>query len=318
MEEKRIQYIGESGKPYKCLMAISAILNSGCLPERVTIVTFEVQHGKTVVEHHLFLFWNWGSFPLTIVPAGFTSGYSGDGPTAFSLALCMIKNEQVPMYEYYTDNGDTFADIIENKIPNINDPVYQEIKNRSGKLTYLRSAWVIPEHKEMLQRGQIWRAFHWYREPRCNWITEAIGDVDLYYPDVGRKLRIAEGKLQDTEHIEEWQSTGILLRDAWIELLRKICQDEGLDLSGIGHDQVSDMLNKLKLNEKIRKFMKSIFDFNLHVQHNRNINRPITRASLAATVLAMQMLIHKVLIEKGSDIDYLADNLIYGKELEEE
>lgn len=317
MEEKQILYLGESGKTHQCLIAISTIINSGYLPESATVVTFEVQHGKTSVEHHLFLFWNWEASPLTIVPAGFTSGYSGGGSRAFSLALCMIENKQVPMYEYYTTNGDTFADINENKIQNMSAPIYQEIKNKSRKLTYIRSGWVTPEHKEMLQRGQIWRAFYWYSGHKCDWITEAIGDVDLYHPAVGRKLRIAEGKLKDAEYVEEWQSAGILLRDAWIELLQKVCQDEGLDLSGIGQDQVSDMLGKLQLNEKTKKFIKSIFDFNLHVQHNRKIDRHITRASFASTALTMQMLVHKALIEKGSSIDNLADNLLYGKELEE-
>ena len=218
MEEKQIQYLGVPGIIDKCLIAISAILNSGCLPESATVVTFEVQRGKTLVEHHLFLFWNWGSFPLTIVPSGFSSGYSGGGPTAFSLALCMIKSKQVPIYEYYTQDGNIFADIDENKIPNVTDPIYQEIKNKSGKLTHLRSAWVIPEHKEMLQRGQIWKFFYWYTEHKCDCITEAISNVDLFNPEIGRKLRLAEDKIGEGGQTEDWQNAGLLIRDAWIEL----------------------------------------------------------------------------------------------------
>lgn len=317
MEEKHIQYLGEPGAYAKCLLAVSAILNSGRLPERVTIVTYEVKHGKTFVEHHLFLFWNWGGFLLTIVPAGFSSGYFGGGPIAFSIALCMIKSKQVPMYEYYTDNGDKFADINENKIPNISNPVYQEIKDNSGKLTYLRSVWVLPEHKEMLDRGQIWRAFDWYSEPKCDWVTEAIADVDLYHPDVGSKLRIAESKLKDTEHAEEWQSSGILIRDSWIELIQKICQERRVDISDISdQDKVKYMLRKLRLNEKVEKFIMAVFNPSLYVQHKRNmedIDLPIVKACLAATVLTMQMLTRKEFKELGPTLNEIISNLQYGE-----
>jgi len=290
---RRIQYLGESGITSKCLLAISSILNSGCLPESVTITTLGPEHHPShVVEKHLFLFWNWGHFKLTIVPSGFASGYSGEGPMGFSLALCMIRSKQIPFYHMYV-NETEFETINKGRILQVGNPLYQRIKVNAQRLPCFYHGWILPGHEELLTRGQLWRCFTWYSEPQSDWITEAIGDIDLYYPEVGKTLRIAVKKLNEVESIKEWQTVGILLRDAWIELIQKICHEKGVDLSGIGHDQVSGMLGKLYLSEKIERFMKSVFDFSLHIQHNRKIDRSVTRAALAATVLSMQMLLYK-------------------------
>ncbi len=127
-EEERVQYLGDPGKNNQCLIALSAILNSGCLPKSATVVTFSVLLGKQLIEHHLFIFWDWGGSPVTIIPSAFTSGYEGAGPEAFSLALCMISSKKIPLFEYYTQDGNEFADLHECKMQNPNNPTYQEIK----------------------------------------------------------------------------------------------------------------------------------------------------------------------------------------------
>jgi hypothetical protein len=292
-EEKQVQYLGESGKTNQCFIALSAILNSGCLPKSVTVVTFTVIKGKQLIEHHLFIFWDWGRYPVTIVPSAFTSGYEGAGPEAFSLALCMISSKKIPMFEYYTRDGNEFADLDEGKIQNPNNHIYQEMKKHDGWSNCLRDAWVNKKHKNMLERGQIWRAYYWYTEQKCDSITEAISNIDLFNSGVGKKLRLANDKIKNGIQTEDWQETGVLIRDSWIELSQKLCEFNKIDTSSIEKDKVMDKLRKLNLNEKILSLAKSCFDLSSKVHHDRNITQEVAMACVESSIFTMQSLTSK-------------------------
>ena len=282
----KIQYLGQSGHTPLCLIAIDAILNTGILLDRATIVS-HMYNRQARQEDHLFLFWNWGYFPLTVVPSGFSSGRSGGGPHGFSLAICMVRSKGIPLEQIDVSESEFRA--IEHG--QIDKKLYMKIKAESERFPFPYSRWVLDEDEELLERGRLWEKFFW-REPKTDWITEAIADVDIYDPKAGRKLRLAVDKIKDTENVEEWQSTGILIRDAWIELAQKICQAMNIDTSGIGLNDVKGMLGRLELDHKILEFMKSVYDLSQKVQHDRRIDEPTAKACLIATALSMQTLIY--------------------------
>ena len=91
IDPMEIQYMGMLGHSRSCLAAVEDIVTSETPPTRATLVSsFDNDSIAQPIWMHLFLFWNWNYVPLTIVQSGFTSGFSGTGPGAFSLALCMI------------------------------------------------------------------------------------------------------------------------------------------------------------------------------------------------------------------------------------
>ena len=282
-----VQYLGRPGFTNVCLFAIDAIVNSRRLPEMATIVSTPPYSENERLDH-LFIFWNWYYFPVIVVPSGFASGYSGQGPKGFSLAICMIRDKGIPINGTYIDE-DEFDLINKGKIRDIHDPLLQKIRLESELYTWPWPEWVSDEDEELLERGQLWRKFLW-REPKVDWLTEAIADVDLYRPGVGKKLRLAVDKLK-SEDVEEWQSVGILMRDAWIELMQTLCQEKNIDTSGIRKDRVTQRLAKLKLDERVLNFMKSAFDLSQKIHHDTKIDLSIPRACVMATALAMQTLI---------------------------
>jgi len=294
--ENKVQYLGRSGYTADCLIAIDAILNSGRLPERATIVSTP-PHSRRERLDHLFLFWNWWHFPLVIIPSGFASGYSGAGQRGFSLAICMIRGKGIPIDGIFISEK-TFALIDRGDIGDVNNPVYQQIRLDSELYTWPWPGWVLDEHEELLRREQLWRAFYW-REIRSDWINEAVGDVDLYNPEVGTRLRLAINKLEKGD-VAEWQNTGIQLRDAWIEFLRQLCLEQNIDVSDIRSDDVTGMLTKLRIRDRFKKLAKSAFDLSLEIQHDRNVSKSVTRTCVITSILSLQTFLELLVIkEKG-------------------
>jgi len=286
----KVQYIGQSGYTQPCLLAIDAILNSGSLPEKATLVSWASDR-RSQMEEHLFLFWNWGYSPLTIVPSGFSSGYSGEGPRGFSLAICMIRSKGIPLDGVYVGES-KFRTIDRGQIDDVNAPIYQNIKTQSELLTWPWPLWVMDEDEELLERGQLWKKLYW-REPRTDWITEAVTNIDIHYPTVGRKLRLALNKLR-LEEVEEWQSAGILIRDAWIEFAQKLCEAKHIDTSGIEKDKARDMLKKLEIDERLFNLARAGFNLSFKTHHDRNIAKHIAMACAISTIMSMQTVIEEM------------------------
>jgi hypothetical protein len=289
----RIQYLGESGYPPLCLLAIDAILQDGCLPEKATIVSTPPppwEGGRR--QEHLFLFWNWWHFPLIIVPNGFSSGYSGEGPKAFSLAICMIRSKKIPLEGIFVTRSQ-FGNINEGRLGSIDAPILQKIKTRGELLPFPFPDWVSDEDEQLLERGQLWRKFYW-RKPKIDCITEAIGNIDAHIPEVGRKLRLAVDKLK-IDKKEEWQSAMIHIRDAWIELAQRLCDLKTLDTSNLQTDAVVDRLKKLKIDKTDeRLFNLARASFNLSMKHHaRKIDIDTATACVISTIVSMQTVIRE-------------------------
>ena len=291
----KIQYLGSSGYTQECLLAIDAILNSGCLPEKATIVSTPKHERIDGRLDHLFIFWNWHYFPLVIIPSGFASGYSGEGSKGFSLTICMIREKGILIDSVFLDESE-FSSIDRGEIQDVNHPIYTKIKLNSEPIDWAWPDWILDKHALLLSRGQIWREFRW-RKQKTDWLSNAIGALDiLVSEDVGRKLRLALKKLNESEQKEEWQTVGILVRDAWIEMTQELCNQKKIDTSDIEADKVVDRLIKLKINtkdEKLFNLAKAAFNLSFKTYHDRNIGRFIARACLVSTIASMYAILVK-------------------------
>ena len=287
-EKLSVQYLGQSGYTATCLIAIDAILNSGSLPDVATIVSHNRGNQQ---EDHLFLFWNWGYSPLVVVPSGFASGYPGEGPKGFSIAICMIREKHIPVRNVYISQNE-FDKIDCGRITNIDDPIFSRIKLNSEIATFPWPLWVNPQDEELLERGQLWRQYYW-RNPKTDLITEALADVDLYCPEAGKRLRIALRKLEIEETVE-WQATGIHIRDAWIELASKICREKHIDTNNLLPDDVTGRLSKLGLAEQLKRLAKSTFDLSLKNQHDRRILQCVAKTCIITAAFSMQSVLEIV------------------------
>jgi len=285
---RTIQYIGLDGYSFDGLLSIYAILNSGALPKRVTIVSV-IRPADPPQGTHLFLFWDWGHFKLTIVPGAFTSGYAGMGPKAFSLAICMIRNKKIPIDE--VEVPERVFNAIKKRQVSAN--ILKEILAKSEELLFPFPDYVLQYHGELLERGKIWREYYWC-EHKIDQLTEATSTIDDYDAELGKKLRSAIDKLQYSEDREEWQQIGLLMRDSWIVLMQKLCKEKSIDTSNIGHNDVKAMLGKLKLEDEILGLSKSAYALCLKIQHDRNITRTIAQTCTVTTITLMQTILYAV------------------------
>jgi len=280
-----VQCLGISGIPLSCLLAIEAILDSKELPERATIVT-HVKDRRNRQEEHLFLFHDWCRVPLTVVKSGFASGYSGDGPKTFSLAICMIRSKDIPIYGF--DAGTTQFRLIGQG--RIDKQSYRRIMAESEPLTWPWPLWILDEHEALLNEGKLWKGLYW-RGERSDWLTNVIGDIAEYNPMTGKKLRLATDQLERFEETEQLQQIGILVRDAWIEFTQKIWAGlTNIDKSGIGPNDVKGMLERSRLYDKAIKTASLAVDMANKVEHDRSITSDVARACVAITAIVMGML----------------------------
>lgn len=280
-----VQCLGISGIPLPCLLAIEAILDSKELPERATIIT-NVKNRRNLQEEHLFLFHAWCGVSLTVVKSGFASGYPGDAPKAFSLAICMIRSKAIPIYGF--EAGMTEFRLIERG--RIDKQLYRKIMTEGELLTWPWSLWVLNEHEALLDEGKLWKGLCW-RGDKSEWLTKAIGDIAEYNPMAGKKIRLAVDQLERLKETEQMQQIGILVRDAWIEFTQKIWAGlTDIDRSCIGPDDVKGMLRKSRLDNEPVKIAALALDMANKVQHDRNVTFNFTKACVVITALAMDML----------------------------
>jgi hypothetical protein len=294
-----VQYLGESGLTQPCLQAISAILNSGILPERATIVT-RIYKGTSprLQQKHLFLFWNWGYIPLTVIPCGFASGYSGEGPRGFALAICLIREKNIPIDGVLVEKP-IFDAIDKGKLKYVDDQIFKDIKSAAETYNWPWGDWVPEKYEEALERGRLWYHSYLQRYTPTNPVYMAIANVHLFNPDVGKKVRLAEDKIRKGGQTEDWQNAGLLIRDAWIELSQYLCDFKQIDTSDIEKDKVIDKLRKLKLDDEIFNLAKASFDLSLKVHHDRKITKEVAIACVRSSIFTMQSIVYKYIDQKG-------------------
>lgn len=128
-----------------------------------------------------------------------------------------------------------------------------------------------------------------------DWVAENINRIETHCPVVAHKVRLAILKL-DSENVEEWQNATMLMRDAWIELSKWLCQVKDIDTSDISPDSVIDRLRKLEIDKADeRLFNLARASFNLYSKHHkRDIDLDTAVACVISTVVSMKTVIREV------------------------
>jgi hypothetical protein len=301
MEEdisQRVQCLGVSGHPRQCLYAVEAIMDSNSLPEKATIVTY-VKDQQNLQEEHLFLFWNWCNVTLTVVRNGFASGYAGDGPKSFSLAICMIRSKAIPIEGVYV-NLREFRLLDQGRISPV---LYQKLKVESELLTWPWPLWVYEEHEKLLEQEKLWHNLGWQRK-RSD-IEEALDSINDFHPLVSRKLRLAIKQLAESTELEEQQEVGILIRDAWIEFAQKLFAERRTSESAVvGANDVKAMMRIVIRDDETYKLVCGVYVLSLKVQHDRSANFAVARWCTVMTILSLGALIVNIKDREKSSQTY--------------
>jgi hypothetical protein len=282
---RRVQYLGASGYTRQCLVAIDAILNSGCLPKRAIIVS-TFPRGSNRGQYHLFVFVDWDHFHITVVPSGFASGYGGEGPRGFSLAICLIREKGIPIWTIDVEDAD-FRKIDLGEVRYWNDRLLRDILVRSEECQWPWPGWTAEAHEQLLERGLLWHECYW-RQPETDQITRAISEIDIEFPVVGQKLRLARKKVDESRNSEELQQVGILIRDAWIEFSNAACVALQVDSSDVENDKVINRLKKLKLEDELLDSCRASLNLSLKVQHDRAATKDKAEMCLMLSVFSMR------------------------------
>ena len=275
-----MQVMGLSGISRPCLYAIEAVLDSAALPNKATIVTLETRL-DTGQEEHLFLFWDWCGVPLTVVRNGFSSGYPGEGPRSFSLAICMIRSRSVPIDGFYA----TEAEFRMLDSGSISSRLCQKIKLNGQALTWPWPLWVSDRHEELLAEGLLWDNLGWDR-PEGD-LNRALRQIRVSNMLVWRKLCEALQSTLGCSESEQAQPAGVLLRDAWIELAQKLGEETQIDRNGLGTNDVKGLMRRILRNDVEYELVRSNYDFALRVQHDRDVDPTVARRCILMTVLTM-------------------------------
>ena len=150
-----VQYMGMPGISEPCLLAVDTIVNSQRPPERASLVTYkELPRSGGAV--HLFLFWDWNEVPLTVVHSGFASGYGGEGPRTFSMALCMIRDKAIPMNVLHV-REDLF-NAIEERRPT--PEMLDQLGVQGEPIEQWIWSYVWEEHERMVEERRFWPKWH--------------------------------------------------------------------------------------------------------------------------------------------------------------
>ena len=279
---KQFQVLGESGITQLCLIALESALAGPAPVQRVTVLTKNVRE-------HLFLLWGSFDWPYfgTIIPSGFMSGYAGEGGRGFSLALCMIHEQQIPI-EHLNVPETVFGRINGGNFPTA---WHRQTSQSAVPLKMPIEEWVFKNHWNLLSDRRLWRVQGWKRRNSpLRWQKPAI-DVDKFSWDVGDKMFMASEYLTRNAQPEDCQKMGLMLRDAWIEFTGKARLDiEGIG-EGIGKNDVKGVLDELQLPINIAAKAKKSYSRSLSLQHDRGATPDLAECYFNETVDAMAEII---------------------------
>ena len=149
-----ILYLGGSSR--RSLSEVETIVLSEESPQKATLVT-NVEDGRYGPEsRHLLLFWNWQDVPLTVVRGGLTSGFRGEGPSAFSAALCLLRSKGLELDLKEADAA-TFRAIDSGQS---NESAIEFVRYRdSAGLPEDYTHWIRSDHLEMVNDGTFLRFY---------------------------------------------------------------------------------------------------------------------------------------------------------------
>jgi len=125
-----------------------------------------------------------------------------------------------------------------------------------------------------------------------------IGEISSKHPIVAQKLEKAATQLSDAKSVEELQQIGILLRDAWIELVQKLFKAEFVP---DGEEQPQSTKVKAMLEYILAQWencprvllgiAKSLHSLSNEIQHDSNVDVFTMTWGLTMTTNAMAMIL---------------------------
>lgn len=280
MNQSRV--LGKSRVTQPCLIALESALSGPIPVEKATVLT------KNDVEH-LFVLWESLDWPYqgAIIPSGFASGYGGEGGRGFSLAVCMILDQRIPM-EHVKVRHDVFDKIDRGFF----SMVWQkEICDSGSGSDIPLENWVFKSHRELMLAHRLWRAQSWQMWNSVMAWPHPAFTVDKFSCDVGDRLYLASKNLGHNVQPEICQQVGLMLRDAWIEFSR-VARSE-LEETGfkIGKDDVKRVLEGLRLSNAIIAKAKQAHARANALQHDRGATPDLARRCFDNTVGAMAEII---------------------------
>lgn len=276
------QVRGNSGYTRPCLVALDEVLSGPLDVRRATVLTKRRNE-------HLFILWQSDADPHKglIVPTGFASGYSGEGPRGFSLALCMLYEQGIPI-DRLDVTSSAFDQVDSGDLP---QTWVHRIKDLSVPCEMPVPGWVHAEHWELAQNRRLWRVQGWQGGSSPIEWTESTVMVDNFSWHVGDKLEQARGTLRPNARPEHCQSVGLILRDAWIQFSRELRTRVTEDTSQVGRNDAKGVVHTLRIPPAIKTKAKKAFNMTNALQHDLKAAPEDAIESFGSTTEAMALIV---------------------------
>lgn len=175
MARRRVcQYLGIPGNTWSCLHSVRLVLTGGgyydrdgreLLPSGATLITR--RQPSTNVTEHAFIFWKWLLGSPVVVPAGFSSGYSGEGPRGLALALLMVIAKDITVHEIEVDQG-LFTRLNENALTE-QDIIYLRDKGSEHVASHNYIDDALTDRDAMRLSVQKYAPYRIQAKPRIRW-----------------------------------------------------------------------------------------------------------------------------------------------------
>ena len=272
--------LGDSGYTRSCLTALDMVLSGPLDPRRATVLT---KNGN----EHLILLWECGGWPFegVVIPTGFMSGYGGEGPRGFSLALCMLHQQDIPINRLEVRPA-MFDRIDGGDLPERWQKYIQEsVIECEMPIPY----WVFVNHWELARKRRLWRVQRW-RYNGIEWTADA-DVVDDFSVATGDKLHQVCSAVRRKAPPEICQHAGLDLRDGWIEFAHTIREKVKVVPGNPGQNDVKSVVAALGLSEAVTKLANKAISSANALQHNRNATRELAQACFDDSTKAMAEII---------------------------
>ena len=279
---KQFEAMGVSGVTQPCLIALESVLSGPAPVQKATVLTKNKND-------HLIVLWQLLDWPFTgiIIKSGFGSGYSGEGGRGFSLALCMIHEQQIPI-EHLEVKPTVFDHIDSGEFPS---KWHRPVCESAIRIEMPIPAWIFAGHWELTLERRLWRAQSWQRWNSLIRGPYPGGYVDRFSWDVGDRLYRASKNLKPNPPPESCQQVGLMLRDAWIEFSRVVRTDIQDARKRIGKDDVKRVLDALSLPEGLATKSKKAHGAANALQHDRSAKPEAAQRCFNDTTEAMAEII---------------------------
>ena len=215
---------------------------------------------------HLFVLWESDDWHLKciIIPSGFASGYSGEGPRGFSLALCMLSEHQIPIDGLGLTESE-FDQIDDGYLP---DQWQLQISETASPFPMPIPGWILVNHWELARNQRLWRVQSWrWRDAVIKW-NESASIIDDFSWEIGDKLYRACRALTLNSQSEDCQHVGLILRDAWTEFSRIVRKAIEEDSGRLGRNDVKGVVAALNLPQAITRRAKIAYNSTNALQHD--------------------------------------------------